>query len=228
MTSSRARIAAAIVVVVAFVALAALALVARSYEPGRDGVPVPSGSLGLVPVVPAQSVAASRAASPAPTPSPRRAPSPAPAPTRPAADPPPPPAPGTSSQLAPCELGLAVPDEQAGLANVVGIVPLFGPFSPEAFAMTPAFAPGFALVGPMMIAGGEQLDARQEELALLVSVLRPLQDQGFDALSPLYSPYRPQVLAAEAEFAARAAPVVAALAGMPGATCMPAALALIF
>jgi hypothetical protein len=131
-------------------------------------------------------------------------------------------------QLAACELGLPVPNEQAGLANLVTLVPAFGPFSPEAFAMVPAFAPAFPLFGPMIIAGGEQLDAHADEINTLISAAHPLEQAGFDALNPLYGPYRQQFLAAETQLASTLQPGVAAFASAPGATCVPAALGLLF
>jgi len=47
MTASRTRAVAVVVIVVAFVALAVFALLARAYQPGRDGVRVPNGVLAL-------------------------------------------------------------------------------------------------------------------------------------------------------------------------------------
>jgi hypothetical protein len=228
MTVSRTRAIAVVVIVVAFIALAAFALLARAYEPGRNGVAVPDGSLGLSTPRLAQPIAASSSVASvvagvtqdAPnTPSPL-------APMAPAA-PAAPPANG-GVQLAACELGLPVPTRQAGLANLVGLVPLFGPFAPEAFAMMPAFQPAFPLFGPMIVAGGEQLDAHASELDALISVLHPLQTQGFDTIGPLYGPYRPQFLAAESQLASTLQPGVEAFAAAPGATCVPAALALLF
>ena len=225
--SRRARSVALVVVVAAFVALAAFALLARAYEPGRAGVPIPNSSLSLVtpriaaPIANSTEVAgvaidtpaaASGASTAVPSPSGE------PAPTTPQ--------PGAPSVLAPCELGLPVPTEQAGLANLVSIIPLFGPFSPEAFAMVPAFEPAFPLFGPMLIAGGNQLDSMPVDQ--VVSVTRPLENQGYDAISSFYAPVRPQVLGGEAQLAATLQPGVAAFAALPGATCLPASLALLF
>jgi hypothetical protein len=218
---------AVLVVIVAFVALAAFALLARTYQPGRPAVRVPNGSLGLTYPKLATPIAAS---SPIPTAVLGTTQTPAAPPTKEVAPKTPTtPAPGSDTvALAPCELGLAVPTEQAGLANLVPLVPLFGPFSPEAFAMVPAFAPGFPLFGPLIVAGGEQLAANQASVDALYSVAHPLEVAGFDAISPLYAPIRPQVLAGEEQFATTLAPMVETFAGLPGATCLPAALALFF
>ena len=232
MTVSRSRTVAVLVIVVAFIALAALALLARGYRPGRDGVPVPGTALGIATARVAQP--ASSASNPAsPTlvagvsfEAPGGAPAPASAAAAPTA-PPSSPDQGTVA-LAPCELGLAVPTEQAGLADLVSLVPLFGPFSPEAFAFMPAFEPAFPLAGPMIIAGGEQLAAHQAELDAIVAASRPVELAAFEALLPFYGPYRAQFLAAEGDLASTIAPGVAALAAAPGATCVPAALAQLF
>ena len=225
MTESRSltRTVAVIVVVIAFIALTVFALSARAYKAGHPAVRVPNASLGLT---------TPKAALPISSTTPTSgdvvggllAPVAAPADTAPASAPPaaPTPAPDSGVHLAACELGLPVPTEQAGLANLIAIVPLFGPFSPEAFAMVPAFTPGFPLLGPLVIAGGESLD--QLPTDQLATALRPLENQGFDALSPLYGPVRPQVLEGEAQLASALQPLVATFASMPGATCLPAAL----
>lgn len=233
MTASRSRIAAVIVIVVSFVALAAFALMARAYEPGRDAVKVPKQSIGLVtPPKLALPIAASTPSSgdvvgglvgdapvantPVTTPeSGKRVAAPSP-------DSP------TQAQLAPCELGLEAPQESAGLANFVPIIPLFGPFSPEAFAFVPAFNAGFPLLCPLVIAGGDGLKQAQPLLDAAVPVVNSLEEQGFKTLSPLYGPVRPQVLDGEAQLASLIAPGVEAFASLPGATCFPAALALLF
>jgi hypothetical protein len=219
-----------IVIVVAFVALATFALLGRAYRPGRDGVDVPTAlgariaqsaaAVAPVAAVPTATAAvvppatkAAAVAAPAP---------PAPAPSAAPTEPP------STNGLGPCPLGLAVPTQQAGLANLVGLVPLFGPFSPEAFAMVPAFAPGFPLFGPLIVAGGEQLDANADAVNALVGVVHPLQQAGFDTLSPLYAPYRQQVLDGETAVANAVQPGVQAFTTLPGASCLPAFLALMF
>ena len=224
MIASRpARTVALIVVVIAFIALAAFALLARAYEPGRPAVRVPNSALALATPRLAAPIAASTPVASggaidggllAPTPSPTAAPTPTANPT---------PTPDAPVALAACELGLAVPNEQAGLANLIALVPLFGPFSPEAFAMVPAFEPAFPLFGPLIIEGGRQLETLP--IDAVVSVLRPLENAGYDAISPVYGPLRPQVLAGESQLAAAIEPGVAAFASLPGATCLPALFA---
>ena len=226
MNASRTRIVAVVVIVVAFIALTTFALLARAYRPGRSGVHVPAALAAQI----AQSVASvAPIMPPAPTPvvAPARESVAAPAPPVEVTPGPPPATPPTpaprTNNLAPCPLGLATPTEPAGLANLVGLVPVFGPFSPEAFAMVPAFEPGFPLFGPLIIAGGQQLDANADGMNALVGVVHPLEQAGYDALSPAYAPYRQQFLAAEASLAMAMQPGVAAFADLPGASCLPAA-----
>jgi hypothetical protein len=227
--SPRVRTVALVVVVAAFAALAVFALLARAYEPGRNGITVPNNALSLTTPRVAAPASASYAADAGSAPAAvERVASASPAtpaaaaPSAPAAAP----APDAPATLAPCEVGLAVPTESAGLANLVSLIPVFGPFSPEAFAMVPAFEPAFPLFGPAIIAGGKQLDSLPVDQ--VVSVLRPLENQGYDAIAPLYAPVRPQVLAGESQLAAVLQPGVAAFAAAPGATCLPAALAFFF
>ena len=58
--------------------------------------------------------------------------------------------------------------------------------------------------------------------------VRRLEEQGFNTIAPFYGPVRPQFLSAEAQLASLIAPGVAAFASLPGATCVPAALDLLF
>src|SRR4051812_47446967 len=235
------RVIAVVVIVAAFVALAAFALLARAYRPGHTGVRVPNALGPKSTTRLAQAAASVGPAEASPTPPAQQTPAaevpagvaplsasaapplaaPAPAPNM-SNTPAPPPA---TNGLPPCPAGLAVPTQPAGLANLVGIVPVFGPFSPEAFAMVPAFEPAFPLFGPLIVSGGQQLDAHANEMNALVGVVHPLEQSGFDAVSPLYGPYRQQVLAGEAGVAGALQPGAAAFASLPGASCVPAAQA---
>ena len=237
MNTNRIRIVAVVVIIAAFIALATFALLARAYRPGHSGVRVPGALAGKSTTQFAQSAAAVtptasvlgaliNATPDASASSAVSAPAPATA-TAPAHS-----APGSGSPtlppnakpLPPCPLGLAVPTQQAGVANLVQLVPLFGPFSPEAFAMVPAFEPAFPVFGPLITSGGKQLDAHAAEMGTVVGVVHPLEQQGFDTLSPLYAPYRQQFLAGEASVASAMAPGAAAFANAPGVSCIPAAL----
>ncbi|MEY2473575.1 MAG: hypothetical protein QOK28_2904 [Actinomycetota bacterium] len=228
MTASRTRAVAVVVIVVAFVALAAFALLARGYQPGREGVPISNGSLRLETPHLAEPIAATQPIAPTVVAGAAQDASPTPASTPAPPQLPPPPSNDGGVALAACELGLPVPTEQAGLANLVTLVPLFGPFSPEAFAMVPAFEPAFPIFGPMIVAGGQQLDAHQDAVNTANGVVHPLEVAGYDALTPLYGPHRQQFLAGESQLASAIEPGVAAFAAAPGATCVPAALSVVF
>jgi hypothetical protein len=239
--ASRIRVIAIVVVIAAFIALTAFALLARAYRPGHSGVRVPGAAGARSTTQIAQSAAAvtptsqadgtSASAAPSASAVPASAPALAPVTPTPSAPATTPPSSGTAAPppstngLPPCPLGLAVPTQQAGLANLVQVVPLFGPFSPEAFAMVPAFEPAFPLAGPLIVSGGKQLDAHADQVNTVVGVVHPAEQAGFDAMSPLYAPYRQQFLAGEATAASAVQPGVAAAAGLPGASCVPAALA---
>ncbi len=222
------RLVALILVIAAFVALSAFALFARAYQPGRDAVAGNAISLlpprTAAPIVSSTPIGATaghvitvdgdkpNGAQPVPL-------TPPGSPASPSNDGP--------VALAACELGLDVPTRPAGLANLTPLVPLFGPFSPEAFAMVPAFLPGFPLLGPLVTTGGDFLTAHPEITTAAYDTLHPLETQGYSTIAPLYEPVRPQVLAGEEQLAAAIAPQVATFASLPGATCLPAALALL-
>lgn len=225
------QVVLAVLVILAFVALSVFALAAGMYQPGTPSVSG-NAAVSLVPPRVASPIASSTQVAS------RRAGTAGhnvtigadePAGSAPVVLPPSggTPASEAPKPLAPCELGLDVPTEQAGLANLTPLVPLFGPYSPEAFAMVPAFAPGFGLVGPLIITGGDFLNENPELTQAAYDVLHPLETSGFDALSALYTPVRPQVLAGEEQLAAAIAPQVETFASLPGATCFPAALALL-
>ncbi|HJR24667.1 MAG TPA: hypothetical protein VJ804_04290, partial [Acidimicrobiales bacterium] len=121
----------------------------------------------------------------------------------------------------PCAaLSLPAPQEVGGLQNLIRLVPLFGPFSPEAFAMLPAFEPGFQVLGPLFPVFEDGLDQAAPVLDPLTVVVQRLGDAGYGAIGPLYQPYRQQVLDAEAQLAAYLQPIVQQLADAPGSECL--------
>lgn len=222
------RLVAGIVVILAFVALAALAiaasrsdfsiaaptgngrpLAARTPAPGptagpvRTAVPLPVGAV-LPPVgVPVPAGVAGGEEAPVAAP--------------------PIPVPDVTELAEACpQLGLPAPGSVGGVQSLVRIIPLFGPFSPEAFAMLPAFQPGIDALGPLFPVFASGLDDAAPVLDVVVPVVQQLGEQGFAALQPLYGPVREDVLAGERAFAAQLAPVVAALADAPGSECLVA------
>ncbi len=145
----------------------------------------------------------------------------APAPTPVLAPVEPPPLPEIEGK--PCAaLSLPAPSEVGGLQSLIRLVPLFGPFSPEAFAMMPAFQPGFEALGPLFPLFESGLDQAAPLLDAVTPVAQQLGEAGFGALAPLYGPYREDVLAGEAQLAAYLQPIVQSLASAPGSECLVA------
>jgi hypothetical protein len=106
------------------------------------------------------------------------------------------------------------------LQSLIDFAPAFGPFSAEAFAAAPAYAPVLTLIGPILA----EYPALEPQLAPLVdplvSSLSALTTAGSNLLGPLYAPYRQQVLDAEGNLAAAIAPYSKALVNSPVGGCV--------
>jgi hypothetical protein len=216
-----ARYTAAIVVIAAFIALAALAI-AASRSSLSIGAPAGSRLPGASTGPPSESALLALVTSPTPAP-PAAPPAPAPVATpaaAPAALPAPAPLPDVAAGKPCAALSLPAPQEVGGLQNLIRLVPLFGPFSPEAFAMLPAFEPGFHVLGPLFPLFETGLEQAAPVLDPLTVVVQQLGDAGFAVLGPLYAPYRQDVLDAEAQLAAYLQPIVQQLAATPGSECV--------
>jgi hypothetical protein len=233
------RRVAAIVVVLSVLALATMAIVTSQAEPATRvaevreqparsaaAAPAPPGGPGpvtLPPVSPAAldrpSVPAPRGGLPAVVPAAAAAPAPAPAPPAPPAAVPAMPAAAPADCPA---LGLPAPTETGGLASVIALVPLFGPFSAEAFAMLPAFEPALPVIGPLFPPAERALESLAPLLDAITPGAQALGQAGFDLLAPFYGPVREQFLSAETDLATAIAPLVQALATAPGTECLVA------
>jgi hypothetical protein len=220
-----ARLTVAIVVIAAFIALAALAIAAdgstlslgapAKADPSTDSTDAPPAEEALLGLVTAPAPTTAPAVAPAPT----AAPASEPTPTEELLPPLAPPPEGPAGK--PCEaFSLPAPQQVGGLQNLVRLIPLFGPFSPEAFAMLPAFQPGMDALGPLFPLFEQGLDAAAPVLDPLTVVVAQLSDAGFQALAPLYGPYRQSVLDGEAQLAAFLQPIVEQLATAPGSECL--------
>lgn len=220
-----ARLAAAGVVIVAFVVLAAIAIAASRSDfsltapAGASERPVTTPT--PLPVVPDVTqhrspaplvVAAPVAAAPAPIPVATTVPAPAPL------DPPPALPEETGKPCA--AFNLPAPQQVGGLQSLIRLVPLFGPFSAEAFAMMPAFEPGFEVLGPLFPIFELGLDSAAPVLDAITPPAQQVTQALFDLVAPGYEPVRPQVLAAEAQLAAFLQPIVQSLADAPGSECL--------
>jgi hypothetical protein len=223
-----ARIASAIIVVIAIVALAVMAIAAAR----SDWVTQAQARTPLVePVAPPVATdVADRPSAPRPTMSdfvaaPAAAPAPVPAPA-PAPAPSPPPADATSAPETPpvreCALGLPPPQPGGGVASLTPLVPFFGPFSAEAFTMMPAFEPAFPMFAPLLKASEPLLAQADPLLSALAPPAQEFEQAVFDLLAPLYAPYRQSFLDAEADFAAAFAPLAESMATAPGTECIVA------
>lgn len=126
-----------------------------------------------------------------------------------------------------CPLPLAVPPDAGGVASLTPLVPLFGPFAPEAFAMLPAFEPLLRLFGPLLVAGQPWFTMAEPLTSAATPAVRQLEEGGFAALGAVYGPYRSDVLAAEADFATQLGVLMDAVVTTPGGGCIPALEALL-
>lgn len=218
------RLAAGIVVIIAFIALAALAIAASRSDFSFSAPASAQGPAQPLPEVPDLAAIS--------TPLPARVPpqpvavpvaTAAPAAEGPALLPPPPALEEPMQAGKPCaQLSLPAPDKVGGIQSLVRLIPLFGPFSPEAFAMLPAFQPGIAALGPLFPVFETGLDGLAPVLDIATPVAQQLGEAGFGTLAPLYGPYREDVLAAEAQLATYLQPIVESLATAPGSECLVA------
>jgi hypothetical protein len=150
-----------------------------------------------------------------------------PAPATPSATSPPPTTtttttPPTTTDLPACPLPLAepAPTQQGGLASLVGLSPLFGPYSSEAFAAAPLFQPLLQAFGPFLVTFANGYTATEPSLVPLITQVENLENSGFAAMSPFYTPYRSQFLTAETDLATALAPLAKAAAANAGTSCL--------
>ena len=132
------------------------------------------------------------------------------------------PPPSVSSDLPACPLSLPspAPTQQGGLASLVGLSPLFGPFSSEAFAAAPLFQPVLQAFGPFLVAFADGYAAAEPSLAPLIAQVESSENSGFNLISPIYGPYRSQFLTAESNLANAPAPLVQAAAANAATACV--------
>jgi hypothetical protein len=119
-----------------------------------------------------------------------------------------------------CPAPLPPATHTGGVANLTAIIPAFGPYSAEAFTFLPAFEPAFPVLGPLFPVFEAMLAAGQPLLDASLPVLNSFEQSGYDALAPLYTPVRPQILAGEAQAAAAFNPLMAQLAATDGSGCV--------
>lgn len=110
--------------------------------------------------------------------------------------------------------------QQGGLASLVGLSPLFGPFSAEAFAAAPLFQPLLQPFGPFLVTFASEYAAAKPSLVPIITQVESLEDSGFTAISPFYTPYRSQFLTAETSLATALGPLVTAAAANSATSCL--------
>ncbi|HZU78745.1 MAG TPA: hypothetical protein VE991_02415 [Acidimicrobiales bacterium] len=132
----------------------------------------------------------------------------------------PPTTPPPATAHAVCPAGLPAPATSGGLQSLIGFAPAFGPFSSEAFAMAPAYAPLLQLFGPVIAEFAAQSGQGSAVSQPLLAALQSLDTAGFNLLQPLYGPEREQMLGYEAQFAAALAPYSEQLAGSAAGACL--------
>jgi hypothetical protein len=216
------RLVAGIVVIISFIALAALAIAASRSD---FSISAPAGAEEPIAELPAVPALRQIATPPLPARVPVATSTPVALVAAPVASsdpvlPPPEPSPALPAGKPCAQLNLPAPSQVGGIQSLVRLIPLFGPFSPEAFAMLPAFEPGMDALGPLFPLFEQGLDQLAPLLDIATPVVQQLGEAGFGVLAPLYGPYREDVLAGEAALAAFLQPIVSSLATAPGSECL--------
>lgn len=113
----------------------------------------------------------------------------------------------TNTQPA-CPLGWPAPKQQGGLASLIGLAPLAGPFSSEAFALGSVYQPILQLVGPVLAEIAPVITSYQPLLDPFITQVQSVEALVLEAILPYYGPYRAQLIAAEGDLAKTLAPIL--------------------
>ncbi|QIS09341.1 hypothetical protein [Nocardia arthritidis] len=108
----------------------------------------------------------------------------------------------------PCPLGWPAPKQQGGLASLIGLAPLAGPFSSEAFALGSVYQPILQLAGPVLAEIAPVIARYQPVLDPIIANVQGVEAIVLQAILPYYGPYRDQLIAAEGDLAKVLAPVL--------------------
>ncbi|WP_225730765.1 MULTISPECIES: hypothetical protein [unclassified Nocardia] len=108
----------------------------------------------------------------------------------------------------PCPLGWPAPKQQGGLASLIGLAPLAGPFSSEAFALGSVYQPILQLAGPVLAEIAPVIARYQPVLDPIIAKVQGVEAVVLQAILPYYGPYRDQLIAAEGDLAKVLAPVL--------------------
>ncbi|GAB0103756.1 hypothetical protein JMUB6875_27300 [Nocardia sp. JMUB6875] len=107
-----------------------------------------------------------------------------------------------------CPLGWPAPKQQGGLASLIGLAPLAGPFSSEAFALGSVYQPILQLVGPVLAEIAPVITRYQPLIDPIISQVQGVEAIVLQAILPYYGLYRSQLIAAEGDLAKALAPVL--------------------
>ncbi|WP_067685886.1 hypothetical protein [Nocardia jejuensis] len=107
-----------------------------------------------------------------------------------------------------CPLGWPAPKQQGGLASLIGLAPLAGPFSSEAFALGSVYQPILQLVGPVLAEIAPVITQFQPQIDPLIAQVQGVEATVLQAILPYYGPYRDQLIAAEGDFAKVLTPIL--------------------
>ncbi|MBL1078434.1 hypothetical protein JK358_28910 [Nocardia sp. 2] len=121
-----------------------------------------------------------------------------------------------------CPLGWPAPKQQGGLASLIGLAPLAGPFSSEAFALGSVYQPILQLVGPVLAEIAPVITANQPWIDPLITRVQAVEAVVLEAILPYYGPYRDQLIAAEGEFAKQLTPILTTVYNSEAASCFVA------
>ncbi|WP_068028876.1 hypothetical protein [Nocardia mexicana] len=122
----------------------------------------------------------------------------------------------------PCPLGWPAPRQQGGLASLIGLAPLAGPFSSEAFALGSVYQPILQLAGPVLAEVAPVITRNQPLIDPVISQVQAVEAVVLEAILPYYGPYRDQLIAAEGDLAKALAPVLNQAYNTEAASCLVA------
>ncbi|QLY30154.1 hypothetical protein [Nocardia huaxiensis] len=121
-----------------------------------------------------------------------------------------------------CPLGWPAPKQQGGLASLIGLAPLAGPFSSEAFALGAVYQPVLQLAGPVLAEIAPLITRNQPLIDPIIARVQAVEAVVLEAILPYYGPYRGQLIAAEGDFAKALAPVLNSVYNSEAASCFVA------
>ncbi|MFB8283018.1 hypothetical protein [Nocardia colli] len=121
-----------------------------------------------------------------------------------------------------CPIGWPAPKQQGGLASLIGLAPLAGPFSSEAFALGSVYQPILQLAGPVLAEIAPILAQYQPAIDPFITQVQGVEAIVLQAILPYYGPYRGQLIAAEGELAKVLAPILTNAYNSEAASCFVA------